>query len=239
MLQLLRAACKQAVSEGILERNPTDGIHPPKPTKKREIHVLTREQAGQMMQAAEENPPLAIAFKIQYATGMRGAEVMGLTWENIDLKASVLHVRQVASYTLQGVDLTEPKTRKSIRTIDLPEKLVRDLREYRKWQKEYAMQHRDTWKEQGFLYTYDGNPMPAYHYATGVRRLGRAIGIKVTPHVLRHTHATQLFGAGWNAKDVQERLGHANISITMDIYTHYLPARGKGIAEYVNTIYPT
>ena len=54
--------------------------------------------------------------------------------------------------------------------IDLPEKLVRDLREYRKWQKEYAMQHRDTWKEQGFLYTYDGNPMPAYHYATGVRR---------------------------------------------------------------------
>ena len=72
-----------------------------------------------------------------------------------------------------------------------------------------------------------------------VKKAAKAAGLDgVTTKSLRHTHATQLFAAGWAAVDVQKRLGHTTIKTTIDVYTHYIPSRAREIADYIESIYP-
>ncbi|WP_425060147.1 hypothetical protein SCACP_08100 [Sporomusa carbonis] len=68
--------------------------------------------------------------------------------------------------------------------------------------------------------------------------LAKAAGVKTTFHDLRHDHATRLFAAGWHAKDVQDRLGHSTITVTIDTYTHQVPARKNAIANWLQSTLP-
>lgn len=138
-------------------------------------------------------------------TGMRRGEVLGLRWEDIDFDDKLIHVQQGVVYTDNAPLLTIPKTKKGYRSIPLDDRLVEHLKPI-----------------QGTGYVIGGNePITKSSLTKLLRRVNKTIDMHgATPHILRHTYATLLNNAGVNPKTIQYILGHADISTTMNRYTH-------------------
>lgn len=237
-LTVLRMATRRAVDDSLISRDPTRGVKRPYAAKRREIQVITPEQGAQLIAAATD-PAMRLSVQILYATGLRSEEMLALTWPAIDLDARTLTVSRVLINTAGGPQVATPKTRSSNRTISIPPRLANDLRAYRRQQAAHILAAH-TYTDQGYIICHsDGTPIMPQRYSRRFTDLARRASIDITAHGLRHTHATQLFAAGWAAKDVQTRLGHSTISITLDTYTHYIPSRGQDIAAYLDTIYPS
>ena len=238
-----RAACRQAMMEGLIRENPFAKIQAPVPKRKKAIAILNKKEALRLLQAAAGKPPLYMAILLQYMTGMRAEEVLGLTWDRIDLDHNYLRVEQVTNQVHGKVFLEKPKTEASCRSIFFSGKLREKLRCYQSWQKMEKEMKRSVWHRPAevaadFIYTYDGSPKGIHQYASAFRRAALTAQVQATPHALRHTHATQLFLSGWSAKDVQARLGHTSVSMTLDTYTHYLAGRGETLAASLDELFP-
>lgn len=234
-LTVLRMACRQAVEDGMLRSDPT--AHIKKPRTGKNLTVITPAEFEVLVRfAADEN---RIALLIAYTTGMRPEEVLGLYWSNLNFKKAAITVDHAVVRGEGGrAILGPPKNDSSYRTLNVPQKLIADLRQ---WQKEQAQRILRTpgYENNSLIVARpDGKPMTSNTFAQRFYSIAQKAGIAITMKGLRHTHATQLFTAGWHPKDVQERLGHSSIATTMDIYTAYIPARSENIAEYFNTIYP-
>jgi len=234
-LTLLRMACRRGLEDGLLRLEPT--AHIKKPTTGKSKTVITTAEAQKLVNTASGINKICI--QIAYATGMRSEEVLGLYWKNIDFSKHTIRVDHVIirGATGQAV-LAPPKNKSSYRTITIPSKLVTDLQNWKQQQtieilaaKEYDNKHFVVTNEQGF-------PMTSNTFSQRFKHIANRANINITMRGLRHSHATQLFSAGWHPKDVQERLGHSNISTTMDIYTAYIPTRATDIAAYMDKIYP-
>ncbi|MDD2769303.1 MAG: site-specific integrase, partial [Methylococcus sp.] len=116
-----------------------------------------------------------------------------------------------------------PKTKHSIRTVALPPLTVETLNAHRVEQRQEMMRLRLVWQDHDLVFpAEDGSPCPPPRVSVQFTRLARSLGLGITFHGLRHTHATHLLRAGIHPKIASGRLGHANISITMDTYSHLL-----------------
>lgn len=238
-----RSACRQAMIEGLIRENPFEEIQAAAPRRKKAITILNKDEAIRLLQAAEGKPPLYMAILLQYMTGMRAEEVLGLTWDRIDLDNSCLRVEQVTNQVHGQVFLEKPKTEASRRSIFFSGKLKEKLLCYREWQRTDKKMKLSGWRKPDevaadFIYTYDGSPKGIHQYASAFRRAALKAHVRATPHALRHTHATQLFLSGWSAKDVQVRLGHSSVSMTLDTYTHYFAQRGEKVAASLDVLFP-
>ena len=238
-----RSACRQAMIEGLIRENPFEEIQAATPRRKKAITILNKDEAIRLLQAAESKPPLYMAILLQYMTGMRAEEVLGLTWDRIDLDNSCLRVEQVTNQVHGQVFLEKPKTEASRRSIFFSGKLKEKLLCYREWQRTDKKMKLSGWRKPDevaadFIYTYDGSPKGIHQYASAFRRAALKAHVRATPHALRHTHATQLFLSGWSAKDVQVRLGHSSVSMTLDTYTHYFAQRGEKVAASLDVLFP-
>ena len=236
---LLRAALRQAVFDNILQNDLTAGLRlPPLQKKARQFETISPAEAKKLIETAE-NPIMQMSIKILYSTGLRPEEMLALRWQDIDIKKALLSVNGAVNPTEGGgAAISRTKTGGSIRTISIPMLLVNDLSNYAKWQRQYIMQNRLKYNTTaGLIISRDGKPWPQKSYYYYFKKAAARAAVGITPKSLRHNHATQLFAAGWTAKDVQTRLGHSSIKITMDIYTHYIAERGENVAEYVNSIY--
>ena len=238
-----RSACRQAMIEGLIRENPFEEIQAAAPRRKKAITILNKDEAIRLLQAAESKPPLYMAILLQYMTGMRAEEVLGLTWDRIDLDNSCLRVEQVTNQVHGQVFLEKPKTEASRRSIFFSGKLKEKLLCYREWQRTDKKMKLSGWRKPDevaadFIYTYDGSPKGIHQYASAFRRAALKAHVRATPHALRHTHATQLFLSGWSAKDVQVRLGHSSVSMTLDTYTHYFARRGKKMVATLDELFP-
>ena len=238
-----RSACCQAMIEGIISENPFEKIRTSVPRRKKAITILNKDEALRLLQAAEGKPPLYMAILLQYMTGMRAEEVLGLTWDRIDLDHNYLRVEQVTNQVHGQVFLEKPKTEASRRSIFFSGKLKEKLLRYREWQRTDKNMKLSGWRKPeevaaDFIYTYDGSPKGIHQYASAFRRAALKAHVRATPHALRHTHATQLFLSGWSAKDVQVRLGHSSVSMTLDTYTHYFAQRGEKVAASLDELFP-
>lgn len=235
-LTVLRMACRQAVEDGMLKSDPTAHIKKPKTGKA--LSVITPEEFSHLVSFAKNEN--RIALLIAYTTGMRPEEVLALYWSNVNFAKATITVDHAVVRGEGGRALVgPPKNKSSYRTLKVPQKLIADLRH---WQKEQAAQ---ILKTEGYennnliIARRNGQLFTSNIFAQRFFNIAQKANLTITMKGLRHTHATQLFAAGWHPKDVQERLGHSSISTTMDIYTTYIPARSENIAEYFNTIYPT
>ena len=173
---------------------------------------------------------------------MRLAEIFGLSWNCIDLENKKLVVVQSAVKTKHGTVLQQDlKTTNSRREIPLPRFVVEALKEYKAWQ-EMTIPNMKKYNDQGFVVTNNrGNIMhPAtfsYHVFKQILLVRAGISNKLRFHDLRHTHATWLLEAGVNVKVVSERLGHANIRITLDTYAHVLKTMQGEAVTALDNIY--
>jgi integrase len=227
----LNKALKQAVSDGLIPRNVCEAVKPARP-QKREIAPLSPEQARRFLEACR-GERLEALFVLAVHTGMRQGELLGLHWENVDLEAGTLRVRRTLAQTNDGPMLSAPKSAKSRRRIKLAGAAVGALTRHRATQNAERLRLGGFWEDRGLVFpNRNGGFLSPYLLTDGPlkRPLERAGLPPIRFHDLRHTCATILLSRGVHAKLVQELLGHATISITLDTYSHVLPGMDDGIA---------
>lgn len=184
--------------------------------------IITLEQYNKLLELSKDYPELHLCLQIGFHTGMRKGEVLGLQWENVDLKNKIIHVKYTLVTKTGGIhELGTPKTKSSIRDITIGDTLVKILKLHKKRQKENKLRYGENYIESDWVCTTEIGEI----YCVGklephIKKIKRKIDFDFTFHYLRHTHATLLIEAGANMKDVQKRLGHDNLATTMDIYSH-------------------
>lgn len=232
---VLRTALEHAVMQDAIPRNPADRVKPPRPTD-REMHALDEEQTAQLFTAARQTP-FFIAVVIASATGMRRGEIMGLRWEDVALDPATLAgsvtVRRATEVTRAGVGEKAPKTKKGRRVIPLPRYAVEELLRHKGRQAEAKLGLGPGYQDCGRVVTWaDGSPMHPDYVTHAFRKLLLKEGLpRIRFHDLRHSHASQALTQGTEITVVSERLGHANPSITLNVYSHVLKGRHEVAAE--------
>jgi integrase len=212
--------------------NPASRATAPKRTNGAELHTWTGSQVRAFLEATREDREHAL-WRILAITGMRRGEALGLKWSDVDLKQGRVSVQR--SRVLAGGKVLEhpPKTDHGRRSIPLDPATVATLRVWRARQNAERLEWGAAWSDGGWVFTAgDGSPL---HPGVITKRFGEAVAAADLPrirlHDLRHTSATLALAAGEHPKLVQERLGHATISQTMDTYSHTTSALHEAAAE--------
>ena len=228
---VLRSALDIASRDGLIRSNPAAAVKRPGVERKDAPH-LTAEQAQALLDAIRGDR-LESLFRVMLATGLRRGEALALHWPDVDLDAGLLRVRWTLSRTSQGLQLDEPKTDKSRRTVPLPRSAIETLRAHRTRQLEEQRTAAGAWQEHGLVFTTEiGTPLEPRNVLRRFEVLAQRAGLSgVHLHTLPHSAASFLLAAGTHTKVVQEHLGHSSYAITADIYSHVGPAQQREAAD--------
>jgi integrase len=179
--------------------------------------------------------PVFAAWMLFATTGMRRGEVAGLRWTDVDLQAGQVKVAKPRVAVRYKVHVSEPKTLKGKRWLALDPATAAALREHRTRQAEERLMVGPGWVESGLVFTWpDGRALHPERFTRWFQQHAHDAGLpKIRLHDVRHSYATAALAAGVPAKLVSERLGHANIAITMDTYSHVLPGMDERAASAV------
>jgi DNA-damage-inducible protein D len=169
-----------------------------------------------------------VLYKTLLATGLRIRECLALEWSDIDLKNGTLDVNKTLNIIKE---ITSPKTKSSIRVIDLDNKTVLMLRLYKARQSQIGKEMGLTY-EKVFSNSFDKHIDARMLSFRLVKHLERAGCPRFTFHAFRHTHASILLNAGLPYKEIQTRLGHAKLSMTMDIYSYLSKDNQKNATSF-------
>lgn len=219
--RVLHRALDQAVKWQLLSRNPAENVEPPR-YQRREMRVLDEEGVRELLDAARESQ-VYLPILLAVTTGMRSGEILALRWEDIDLASGTATIRRTMAQG-RGLYFKEPKTAKSRRLVRLPGITVEALKEAHRNQAQHKLLLGASYKQNDLVCCQpDGGPIWPSNLREGFHRVLGRIGKSMRFHDLRHTHATLLLRQGVNPKIVSERLGHSNIGLTLDTYSHVLP----------------
>lgn len=246
---LIHKALSDAVRRGKLKRNVADQIDPPTADR-----TLTRWwtplELRSFIQHVREDR-LYAAWLLFVTTGMRRGEVAGLAWEDIDLELASLTVNwQLGVIDSQPAFKPRPKSRAGTRTMALDPATVDALREHRRRQLEERIAAGPVWQDlqtdhlgtsrSGLVFTWeDGRMIHPERISGWFARHCRDAGLpRIRLHDVRHSYASAglASAAGWHeVKVISERLGPANVAITIDTYSHVLPAADETTAHTLAT----
>ena len=237
---IIHSALQKAVEWQLLFANPADRVRPPKVTKKEARH-LNEGQAMELLNALQTEPlKYQVMTFMDLVTGMRRGELMALKWADIDMDKHVLKVTRSIRYIPgKGQTDKQPKNETSIRDIAIPPSLVTLLKYYKLQQNgEKAACSDDLWKDEDWVFTkWNGDLMFLDTISKWFPDFMKRHGLPaINFHAVRHTAATLLINKGLNVKALSARLGHANTSTTMDIYSHALKSADKEAADMMENI---
>jgi integrase len=223
----LRKALDQAVKWHMVPRNVAEAVKAPRPAPP-EMRTLSAEETRKLIEVARGDK-LGALYMLAVHTGMRQGELLALKWQDVDLENAKLSVRRTLTMSNGRILLGELKTKRSRRTIRLTDAAIQALHEHLARQLEGMERLGDAYRDEGLIFASQvGTPINP----TNLRRrsfaalLRRANLPKIRFHDLRHTCATLLLSRNVHPKYVQELLGHANIAITLDTYSHVIPGMG-------------
>jgi integrase len=236
---LLHKALDNAVVWNLVARNVCDQVSPPRLTTK-EMQPLSMEQAHTLLEAAREHR-LETLLILVLATGLRHGELRGLRWQDIHFEEQYLSIRRTAGYVPgHGYVEREPKTAKGKRKIILPDFVIEQLKKHRLQQAEVKRKAVDKWQEKDLVFCtrnggfiHHGDTMRVFRNLLEKSKLP----LETRMHDLRHSAATIFLSMGIHPKIVQELLGHSNISMTMDTYSHVLPSMQQEAMDKWNMVF--
>lgn len=241
---VLRAALRQAVRWQLVPRNVCDAVAPPRATRTEQTAWDTATAAR--FQALVVDDPDAALWLTALKTGLRRGELLALRWADLDLDAGRLTVRRTFVPTSGGGLVEQPPKGGRPRVLDLAPTHVTLLREHRRRQLAQRLAVGSAWQDHDLVFclppggdpTHDpgGRPYSLTTFGQRWRLLVARLGLPpIRPHDLRHTNATLLLEAGVHPKVVQERLGHASVTLTLDRYSHVTPTLGQAAARLLDT----
>lgn len=225
-LSVINRIFKYAVLMDILDSNPFDKVIKPKSRQtQRKGNFLTKEELKEFLKLAQ-NTTLSYFFPLVHLmsyTGLRQGEALALKWSDIDFENKKITVNKTAARIKEKQTLQTPKTKNSKRVISIDPATLSILRSWKKDQiKIYFKNGKHFEGDDNFIFTNErGEWVHIHNFIRYFKRFIADHKLKpITPHGLRHTHASLLFSAGVEPKNISDRLGHSTVQITLDLYTH-------------------
>ena len=207
--------------------------------KEKQKNIFNENEAKRFIQClfSENNIRRKASLALFIFLGLRKAEVAGMSFDCIDFDKNLIHVKlnNIYAGSQFGIKIKSPKTKKSNRTIVMPQKLAEILKEYKVWWEEQKILHGDLWESSNFLFLQDnGNVINPCTLAQWVTKFEIENGFEhVSCHGLRHTATTLMIKSGIPIKVVSAILGHASPEFTLKVYTHIM----EGQPEEASIIY--
>lgn len=222
---------KFSVKHGYIRNNPFEHVEIPIVKKRVSLdepeeneNFYSREQLIEFLDALkkEGNLKKLMFFRLLSFSGMRKGEALALTWKDIDFEANAIRINKAVTRGKEGLYLGPPKNGLP-RTIKMDESTMQLLQAWKKELSKSLLQHGiNSNQTKQFIFPNSMNtftdPNKSYGWLKYI--LDKYNLTPITTHGLRHTHCSLLFEAGANVKDVQDRLGHKDVKITLEIYTH-------------------
>ncbi len=234
----------------LLPLNPADDVEMPKATTHdRALAAWNSEQLKKFLVSTDGDRMRAL-WLLYATTGARRGELLGLTWDDVDLDAGTITIRRAIVPIGYTVIVSEPKTKSGRRTISLPLPVVGVLKRHSTAQKAEKMEHRDIWaaeRSEGLgkldlVFTReDGAEMHPDRVSKLFEKAVKKSGLpRISLHGLRHTFATiALIEGRQPVSVVSQRLGHANTGITLDFYSHAMPRHDEeAAAAFADLVVP-
>lgn len=231
--RLLRAMLHKAVYWQLIVTNPAERVQPPKarkPKRKSYDDEQTKILLENLEQLSIEDTKYKVAIILTVFTGVRLGELMGLEWQDIDLENGIICINRSSQYLADlGIFTKVPKTESSIREIAIPEFIISLLEEYKLWYNDQKSFYGELWTDSDRLFVQvDGKPMHPSTISKWFVKFVAQIGLPVINfHGLRHTNASLLVAQNIDIAVISARLGHAQISTTLDFYVHPLLSHNR------------
>lgn len=225
-LSVINRIFKYAVLMDVINSNPFDKVIKPKSRQtQRKGNFLTKEELKEFLKLAQ-TATLSYFFPLVHLmsyTGLRQGEALALKWSDIDFENKKITVDKTAVRIKEKQTLQTPKTKNSKRVISIDPTTLLILKSWKKDQIKIYFKNGKHFEGDGnFIFTNERAEW--VHIHNFIRYFKRFIAdhkLKpITPHGLRHTHASLLFSAGVEPKNISDRLGHSTVQITLDLYTH-------------------
>ena len=205
---ILKSMFDAAIDNDLCYKNPVKNIKFQHVTDKTEKNVWTKEQADRAREYAQRHLRLDIVLYLN--TGLRRSELLGLKWTDIDFVENTLHVQRAVVQTKGQIVIDRPKSATSDRIVPFSESFGKYLRKFQ--------------SDNEYVLGTDGVMSPATYakqFSKFMEKMSKDINVPaLTPHELRHTYGTLKRAAGVDIYTIQKVMGHADISITADIYVH-------------------
>ncbi|MEV5504905.1 tyrosine-type recombinase/integrase [Streptomyces orinoci] len=217
--RVLRSALTAACREELISRNVVQLVPAPR-VQPRELTPWNLDETLLFLEQARGDA-LYAAFVLAVALGLRRGEILGLRWCDIDLDRRMLTVRNQLQRVQKELYADTTKNRRT-RTIPVPLMCIAPLRWQRLRQREQCREAKRAWDETGYVFTTrTGRPVEPRNLSRSFERIAAAAGLpRIRLHDARHGCATLLFAAGVRPRVVMEILGHSQIAVTMNTYTH-------------------
>ena len=228
---VLRRALNVAMKQGLVIRNVCQAVDPPR-VEKRKIETLAPDQVQKLLDETEGTPSHAL-FVLAITCGLRQGELFALHWSDVDFDRGTLSVSKTLLEADKAPHIGPPKSKSAIRVLILPPIAVEALEDHQKMQADAGLDDNELifTSEKGMFIRKSNFQRKVF------KPLLRACELPdIRFHDLRHTSATLLLQQGVHPKVVQGRLGHSQISLTMDTYSHLMPAMDAEAAQLMNTL---
>lgn len=222
-----------AINQHLITDNPMNRIIMPRkkrtPPKLKEQKFLDKEQLNNLLSVIQSNETYQsfVMFRLLAFTGIRKGELLALVWEDINLQEETLSINKSVSSLIDGPIITSTKTIASERKISIDLQTLDYLKIWKLKQKKLLLSRgiRVKSNDRQLIFSNQKNEILYHNYLKEI--LDKYPEYQITVHSFRHTHSSLLFEAGASIKQVQERLGHADIKTTLDIYTHVTKSAEK------------
>ena len=243
----LKTCLNEAERQGYIQKNWCKLVTLPKKEDNKEVKVLTKQEQEKFLEAIKGHE-LELLYIVALGTGLRIGEILGLKWSDIDFKNNELHVNRslqkaaiyeddkIVRYEVQE---TTPKTKNSLRTIPVPQNIIKKLIAHKKEQNELILLLQEEYDNKNYVFCNKlGKPIEDKRPGRNLKTILTSISIEpIKFHALRHTYATRLFEAGVAPKTVQHLMGHADIQTTMNIYTHVMKGEKIEAVDKINNLF--
>ncbi len=231
---VLRQALQTAINDGLVTCNVASGLRLPR-GESRQKRALTDEETEALI-AGTEGTVVHGPLLILLATGLRRGELLALTWADVDLENSTIAVHRSLEKTASGLRFKSTKTNRG-RVAAVPSFALAAMRAHRIKQNKDRLGCGEFWQDNGLVFSgVLGAPWDPAVFSRAFRRAAMRVGVgSIGPHSLRHTAATEMLRQGIHPKVVADRLGHSTIRMTLDVYSHVMPALEADAATKVDT----
>lgn len=245
-LKQTRAILHFAQIRDLVRNNVASGDFVKSPRVEKNTRAMTREEWDDLQKAIVDEPLRAL-IHLAVNSGLRRGELLGLTWDDLDLKSknpTLRVVRTISRETGKGLVIGSPKTKASRRTIHLHEKVVAELQVHRERQSEIksaivadGMEWSAMFPKMRWVFTNGiGNPVEGDYFGKQLHRMTNEAGLDpYTVHELRHTCASFAIASAVGLKELSEMLGHSDIGETSDTYGHLYPASSVESARKIGS----